>query len=531
MAYDILDRPPRNKFTAAAAQTIFDTDFLAKEAASVVVYVDGVLKTLTADYTVSNLLNENGFRVTFTVAMVGGETVIILRDKPVKRDTDFATAGDLFAESLNDEFDDATLVAQQNELAISRSLRLADNDETDSVTLPLVADRKGKYLSFDAVTGAPEVVTAITPGAISFTTIGTNIAEAANAQAVRELLEIHGNKFGSGVSAANDTDIPGDGQIYKVTGAAVNINGFATSGMVDGERFALLFDSANTYTLKHATAPSGGYAQLNLPGADDIETDQDAIATFVFDQASSEFKLIHYQHGQSKPLRLLQKDIFTASGTWTKPAGCTAVEVFAVGGGGGGGGAASSAAGTPSAAAAGGAYAGDFCYSLFLNNVVDETITVGAGGTGGAAGSSGNGGTNSSYGSRLLAKGGTFGFGSSAGASTEFAASGLPSNAGSSTGQLKIPGGMPGPGHFSKIDNTGVTYKPSMAVGGKGGDSQYGSGGAQTLLHSAGAISGAGYDGLNYGGGGGGGVSLNGDATGGAGGDGADGLVIVLSYG
>ena len=106
---------------------------------------------------------------------------------------------------------------------------------------------------------------------------------------------------------------------------------------------------------------------------------------------------------------------FTSSGTWTRPEGVDAVEIFLVGGGGGGGGCSS---GSYSYAVAGGGGGG----RVIDGKIVDVTgtavgsgiaVTIGTGGAGGAAGASGGDGSASSFGSITAVGGGGGGLGSS----------------------------------------------------------------------------------------------------------------------
>jgi hypothetical protein len=205
--------------------------------------------------------------------------------------------------------------------------------------------------------------------------------------------------------------------------------------------------------------------------------------------------------------------VFTANGTWVKPYGARWIEAY-VQAGGGGGGAADGAAGQ--VAAAGGGGGGGFCFKKYTDVELgtSETVVVGAGGTAGAT-PGGNGGTggNSTL-SGQTANGGVGGIG---GGST---ASDAPGNNGSaggaaSGGDLNIPGGDGGWGlRFGVI---------GQGIGGFGGVSHLGG-----SIRSSGPTGAAGATGKNYGGGGGGGIADN--ATDRAGGAGAPGIVIAITF-
>ena len=111
---------------------------------------------------------------------------------------------------------------------------------------------------------------------------------------------------------------------------------------------------------------------------------------------------------------------FTSNGTWTKPAGKTAVFVFAIGAGGGGAAGARSSVGVAALGGnrgAGGAHAQRWMAASELAGTV--TVTIGAGGAGGTAvaadtttinGSSGVKGGDTSFGTHILALGAAPGF-------------------------------------------------------------------------------------------------------------------------
>jgi hypothetical protein len=191
------------------------------------------------------------------------------------------------------------------------------------------------------------------------------------------------------------------------------------------------------------------------------------------------------------------KQIFTASGTFTIPAGVTAVKLTVVGGGGGGGGA--TAAGNGSGGGSGGIGI-KWLTGLTPGNTL--TITVGASGTGVSAANGTAGGASSvASGTQTIttisANGGAIGL-VGAGA---LAGSSVPAAAGTG-GDINI-GGNPG------------MYASGATVGGPGAASPYGGGGGSGNSGPGGAASGFG--------GGGGGAGSAGNAAGGAG---SGGIVI-----
>lgn len=187
--------------------------------------------------------------------------------------------------------------------------------------------------------------------------------------------------------------------------------------------------------------------------------------------------------------------VFTASGTWTKPAGCRAVIVEVQGAGGGGGGAGSSGPRT-------GGHAGGGGYSrklIDVSAIASATVVVGSGGAGDTGTGTGGAGGNSSWADGTHTVTGNGGAGGPGG-SGDYPNGGAGGSA--SGGDINIPGG----------DGGAATSKTA---------------GGSVLAPAHARIDGstAQRHGANYGGGGlGGGVS-NGD-----GGDGGDGVVIVTEF-
>lgn len=207
--------------------------------------------------------------------------------------------------------------------------------------------------------------------------------------------------------------------------------------------------------------------------------------------------------------------IFTASGTYTPPAGLRRVKVTVVGSGGGSGGCAATGASQSAATAGGGA--GGAAIKLIEASALGatEAVTVGAAGAAGAAGNNtgGDGGT-SSFGAHATATGGTGSAGSGAVGSTIPLTNGVSGGTGAS-GDVNIIGG----------GSTGSFGFTSSAASGAGGASIFGGGGASV---TAGASQ-VGIAGQAYGSGAGG--SANGQSQAAvAGAAGKAGIVIVEEF-
>lgn len=209
--------------------------------------------------------------------------------------------------------------------------------------------------------------------------------------------------------------------------------------------------------------------------------------------------------------------VFTSSGTWTRPAGCRAVRVYVTGGGGGGGGAATTTAGQ-SACAQGGCGGGTAIKFITSGLGATETVTVGTGGAGGTAGNQGTSGNDSSFGSFCTGGGGAGGVASTA-SSANRAINGVAG--GTATGGDINANGGPCQTAFSNGGTLGLTVSTS------GGPSMWGSGGGGKI-----ATTGATTGGASTGIGGGGGGAANGTTgnSGVSGGAGSDGIVIVEEF-
>ena len=159
MAINISDNSPRVSYTVAqgVTQSSFTVNFAFFEKADLNVYVDGVLKTIETDYTVTGGDGSTGSVSISVTGASGGSSVVITRDVEIERTTDFPSSGPFQIEALNTELDRITAIMADVQDQASRTMQLTDYDVSNNLTLPEVDGRKGRVLAFDEQTGAASV--------------------------------------------------------------------------------------------------------------------------------------------------------------------------------------------------------------------------------------------------------------------------------------------------------------------------------------------------------------------------------------
>lgn len=237
MAYPISDVTRRVVYSGSAGVGPYSFTFEVLANTDIQVYKNTTLQTLTTNYTVT--INANGTgSVTLVVAATGADTITIVGDRAIQRATDFVTGGDLFANTLNDEFDSLVIFAQQIDEKADRGLKAPVTDPTDvNMVLPVKASRKGKVLAFDETTGDPvngpalDSMTTVIAQSANINTVADNIASvntvAGNNANVSTVAGISGNVTTvAGISAAVTTNAT---NIVAIQNASTNATNAATS--------------------------------------------------------------------------------------------------------------------------------------------------------------------------------------------------------------------------------------------------------------------------------------------------------------
>jgi len=287
MTISISNNNPRVSYTVAqgATQSTFAVSFEFFAAADLNVYVDGTLKSLTTHYTVTGGDGSTGSVAISVTGASGGSTVLITRDIALERTTDFPISGAFQVETLNTELDRFIAIQADINDTVSRSVRLADEDEAVSMELPLKASRVGTVLGFNATTGAAEAGPTIA-NVNSLSAITTNINTVAGISS--DITTVANNN-------SNVTTVAGiSSNVTTVAGISSNVTTVAGKASLITTDFAsdmALIDS--TFVSKINLVTSDFITDMNLVTSDFI-SDLNTVASsdFVSDLntiASSDF--------------------------------------------------------------------------------------------------------------------------------------------------------------------------------------------------------------------------------------------------
>ncbi|EOV0283827.1 phage tail fiber protein [Salmonella enterica] len=114
---------PFDLYVANGSTTVFPYRFLLNQASDLRITANG--KTVSSGFSVSGEGNQSGGQITFSTPPSSGTKIAILRNIPLRRDTEYQDNGDLLASTINADFDRLWMAVQgldsENNLALSRS--------------------------------------------------------------------------------------------------------------------------------------------------------------------------------------------------------------------------------------------------------------------------------------------------------------------------------------------------------------------------------------------------------------------------
>lgn len=233
MAILINDNSARVKYTATSGQTVFIIPFEFFASSDVTVYRNDVeiIRDATPgsadEYSITGAGVTGGGQIQLgSPGATAGDTILIVRDVPVKRTTDFPLSGPFPIDSLNTDLDKLTVMMQDLETRLDqRSLRIGTTDDPNTLNaIPTDSVRANKLLGFDS-SGQPiqstndlsvidGYVSDITSGGLSVSNGGTGATS------------LTGYVFGNGTSAFTaSSTIPGSAITGNISGSAGNVTG------------------------------------------------------------------------------------------------------------------------------------------------------------------------------------------------------------------------------------------------------------------------------------------------------------------
>lgn len=154
--YNITAVTRRVVYTGSAGVGPYAFTFPVISQTDIAVYQNSTKLILTTDYTVTVSSANGTGSVTLVVAATGADRIVIIGARAIERTTDFVTAGDLKASSLNEQLDASIIMIQQLAEENKRTLKAPQFDPaavedggTLSMVLPVSTSRAGKLLAFD----------------------------------------------------------------------------------------------------------------------------------------------------------------------------------------------------------------------------------------------------------------------------------------------------------------------------------------------------------------------------------------------
>ena len=270
MTINLADNDPRVSYSVAAGvtQSSFTVSFEFFDNDDLNVYVDGTLKTLTTDYTVTGGDGSTGTVTMSVTGASGGSTVVITRSIDLERTTDFPVSGSFNIASLNTELDRFVAINADLNDQISRSLKLTDYDADATLTLPDLDTRKGTVLAFNSTTGNLEA---------GPTT--TNVNQLADV--TDDIATLADIEDGTDATDAIQTAASISANITTVAGISSNVT---TVAGISSDVTTVAGDAADIATVAGVSTEIGllgtadAVADMNTLGTSAIVTDMDTLA-------------------------------------------------------------------------------------------------------------------------------------------------------------------------------------------------------------------------------------------------------------
>ena len=291
--YNITAVTRRKVYSGSAGVGPYAFTFPILVQTDIAVYKNSTKLTLTTDYTVTiNGTNGTG-SVTLVSAATGSDTITIIGARAIQRTTDFVTAGDLAASSLNEQLDANIIMTQQLAEENKRTLKAPQYDPestedggTLNMTLPVAATRASKTLAFDSsgnpVAGptASEVANAQT-----YATNAANSASAASTSAsnASSSASTASTAASSASSSASSASTSASSASTSASSASTSASNASTSATNAASSASAASTSASNAASSASSASSSATAAQSAQTAAEAARDQTLSAFDSFD--------------------------------------------------------------------------------------------------------------------------------------------------------------------------------------------------------------------------------------------------------
>lgn len=308
----------RAEYTASAAQVEFTYVFKTFETSDIKVYLTpngsapddtADLLTETTEYTVVQN-GDNGGVVTLVTPASLDDTIVLVRELAIERTVDYQQGGDLLSETLDDDQNYQTYLAQQNSQDKERFLRISETTVNFDTTLPGIADGyfqfKADGTGIELDTTVPEQVAAAEASAAA-ALVSEDAAAASAAQAAADVATI-GTSLADAEAAADaaaaSAVVAGDAETASLANASAAAASAITAG--DSETAASTSEtnagnsatasagsatsSANSATASAASATSAATSETNASSSASAAASSAADAQTSLEQVKKGFK-------------------------------------------------------------------------------------------------------------------------------------------------------------------------------------------------------------------------------------------------
>jgi len=144
----VADVTPRNNYTGNDSVVDFAYGFAILDQDDIEVLLDGVVQTITTNYTVSGVGNEAGGTVTMVTAPATGVKVALLRKQPLEQQSSYIAAEEFPNTRVENDYSKVWMRLQQHAEWLGRCLALAKKSLLSTIDVDDPTD--GKYMYYDS---------------------------------------------------------------------------------------------------------------------------------------------------------------------------------------------------------------------------------------------------------------------------------------------------------------------------------------------------------------------------------------------